>query len=372
MAPHRHRRDDARAGTRVAAHARHRRARSAGGGGTVSCGRRAWGPALPEHDRGGAGLSWLPRGRAISLLGPVQRDWHRGFTWYIENSVRDAEWALNEIHSASARRPSARERDRPRRRRHDRDAVCDAEQERRRLVNIDSGNFSTRSEARALAFYDPRFMRVPYLFIATAETRKTQDLFDQFKAMTFSERFEVILDGSEIRHHDLSDYGRAVTAPMAIRGAPQADVQQRFVDVQEMAVRFLLERSGRPADGLRFTDWLKAQTAARYAVTVYPGSRPGPHGRTRAGDPGRQYRRPRCGREASRPGRAAVPGSRIWRRVISKALVVREFRYGDRAGRLRARGAPQRAGRSRVEKSGARRSAVTWQALPAPPPRARR
>ena len=53
-----------------------------------------------------------------------------------------------------------------------------------------------------------------------------------------------------------------MTAPMAIRGAPQADVQQRFVEVQEMAVRFLLEQSGRPADGPRFADWLKAMTAA--------------------------------------------------------------------------------------------------------------
>ena len=45
--------------------------------------------------------------------------------------------------------------------------------------------------------------------------------------MTFSDQFEVALNDAVVRHHDLSDYGRAVTAPMAIRGTPQAEVQQR-------------------------------------------------------------------------------------------------------------------------------------------------
>ena len=135
--------------------------------------------------------------------------------WYLENSVRDAEWALNETRSAPERRHAARERDRPRRRRHDRHAAGHAQPDVEALVNIDAGNFSNRSRSRDNPLYSARLMRVPYLFIATAETRKSQDLFEEFQSMAFSERFEVTLGGSEIRHHDLSDYGRAVTAPMA-------------------------------------------------------------------------------------------------------------------------------------------------------------
>ena len=247
-----------------------------------------------------------------------------GFTWYLENSVRDAEWALNEI----ASHPSA-EPGRVSAIGHGGGgmiAMLLAMRNRtiQALVNIDSGNFSTRSGASQIAFYDPRLLRVPYLFIATAETRKTQDLFDQFTAMAFSERVEVVVEGSDIRHHDLSDLGRAVTAPMAIRGAPQADVQQRFVEVQEMAVRFLLEQSGRPADGPRFADWLKAMTAARYAVTFHSGRDPAPTV-VRVLDT-----LDRTTPAALRDARRRDPDAPLFQpsnlgRVISKAIVARDF-----------------------------------------------
>jgi pimeloyl-ACP methyl ester carboxylesterase len=38
------------------------------------------------------------------------------------------------------------------------------------VVNIDAGNFSTRSQPRSIPFYNPRLMRAPYLFIVTADT----------------------------------------------------------------------------------------------------------------------------------------------------------------------------------------------------------
>ena len=200
-----------------------------------------------------------------------------GLGWYLENSVRDAEWALNETRThpnADVRHVSAIG--------HGGGgmiAMLLAMRNRHigALVNIDAGNFSNRSRIRDNPLYSARLMRAPYLYIATADTRKSQDQFEEFQSMAFSERFEVTLGGSEIRHHDLSDYGRAVTAPLDIRGAAQADVQQRYVDVHEMAVRFLLERSGRgPTGAIPFAEWLKAQNGPRYAVTATAGTEPAP------------------------------------------------------------------------------------------------
>ena len=92
--------------------------------------------------------------------------------------------------------------------------------------------------------------------------------------MTFSERFEVTLKSAAIRHHDLSDLGRAVTAPMGIRGEPQAEVQQVYADVQDTIVRFLLARSG--PSRRAFSEWLKMRDGAQYAVAVHPGIEPAP------------------------------------------------------------------------------------------------
>ena len=60
--------------------------------------------------------------------------------------------------------------------------------------------------------------------------------------MKFSERYEVILENPDIRHHDLSDLGRAVTAPMRIRGASHRTVQRTYADIHEMMLRFLREQ----------------------------------------------------------------------------------------------------------------------------------
>ena len=148
----------------------------------------------------------------------------------------------------------------------------------RALVNIDAGNFSTRSGTRGVAFYSPRLLRVPFLYMATAATKTGQDQFEDFGAMKFSDRYEVILENGEIRHHDLSDLGRAVTAPMRIRGAAQDVVERTFADIHEMMLRFLLEQlTGPPSLAPAFPAWLAAAPApGRYAVTRYPGVEPAP------------------------------------------------------------------------------------------------
>jgi hypothetical protein len=127
-------------------------------------------------------------------------------------------------------------------------------------------------------FYSPRLMRAPYLFIATADTKKGLDLFDDFWAMKFSDRIVVILERPGLRHHDLSDLGRAVTAPMGIRGETQAEVQAQYAGVQEMVVRFLEERSGhREAGASPFADWIRTRNdPGRVTVTKRAGTAP-PH-----------------------------------------------------------------------------------------------
>ena len=194
-------------------------------------------------------------------------------SWYLENAVRDAEWALHVIGAderADVRRVSAIG--------HGggglqamlfamRNTRLDA------VVNLDAANFSSRSRARDLSFYSPRLVRAPFLYIATAATRAGQDQFADFAAMIFSPRIEVVLEQPEIRHHDLSDLGRAVTEPLRLRGDAQLAVQRAYVDVHEMVVRFLLQhatRSGR-ADA-SFAEWMAAtRTPGQYAVTVHPG-----------------------------------------------------------------------------------------------------
>lgn len=201
-----------------------------------------------------------------------------GFTWYLENSVRDAEWALREL------------RDHP----HadltrvgvlghgggGMQAMLLTMRSRQigALVNLDASNFSARSGAQASPFYAPRLLRTPYLYIATPSTRATQDKFEDFLAMRFSERVEVVLDAPGLRHHDLSDLGRAVTAPMEIRGEPQAGVQQAYADMHEMTVRFLREHLGGAATPHEpLSPWLLAhQAKGRFTATVHAGGEPAP------------------------------------------------------------------------------------------------
>jgi hypothetical protein len=146
------------------------------------------------------------------------------------------------------------------------------------VVNVDAGNFSTRSQPERISFYSPRLMRVPYLYIATAATRNEQDRFGDFVAMPFSNRIEVVLGSTDIRHHDLSDIGRAVTIPLRIRGREQSVVEKNYAAVQEMVVRFMVEQAAdgasRPA---RLADWLdEHKSQDDFAVTLRPGIDPAP------------------------------------------------------------------------------------------------
>jgi pimeloyl-ACP methyl ester carboxylesterase len=199
------------------------------------------------------------------------------YTWFLENSVRDAEWALEELrkdpradmryvtsigHGGGGLQ-----------------ALLFAMRNRvvKAVVNIDAGNFSTRSQILSIPFYSPRLMRAPYLFIVTAASKKLLDLFDQFAAMKFSKRIEVVLENPAIRHHDLSDVGRAVTAPMGIRGDAQAEVQQQYAAVQEMVIRFLEEHSPRGHAAPPVAAWIQARNAQdQLTVSVRPGIEPAP------------------------------------------------------------------------------------------------
>ena len=200
------------------------------------------------------------------------------FTWYLENSVRDAEWALEALRSdprADAGQVSALG--------HGGGGLQAMLFAMRNptvngVVNIDAGNFSTRSQVQSIPFYSPRLMRSPYLFIVTADTKKGLDLFDDFTAMKFSDRTEVTLESPALRHHDLSDIGRAVTAPLGIRGEAQAEIQSQYAGVQEMIVRFLEDRSSRRASGaVSFDEWIRTRNVpGQVTVAARGGTTPAP------------------------------------------------------------------------------------------------
>jgi len=125
------------------------------------------------------------------------------------------------------------------------------------IVNIDAGNFSTRTNPGQLSVYRPGGLRVPYLYIATAQTRATQDLFDDFLKMAASDRFEIVLQAAALRHHDLSDLGRGVTA-IGIRGDAQPQVQASYATAQRLIVRFLDDGwSSDPRNHAEFLAWLR-------------------------------------------------------------------------------------------------------------------
>ena len=200
------------------------------------------------------------------------------FTWSVENAVRDAEWAVTAMRDdarADVGRVSAIGHGGG-----GMQAMLFAMRNTRvqALVNIDAGNFSSRSRARELPFYSPRLLRAPFLYLATSDTKTTQDQFEDFEAMTFSPRVEVVLENRDLRHHDLSDIGRAVTEPMHLRGVAYAQVQRAYADIHEMAVRFLLQhtasrRSGEDA----FAKWIAGmQTPGTYAMRTLPQATPAP------------------------------------------------------------------------------------------------
>jgi dienelactone hydrolase len=181
------------------------------------------------------------------------------FTRYMENAVRDAEWAIDELRAIPAADPA-------------RigalghgggglQALLLAMRHRSisALANIDASNFSRRTNARQIPFYHPPLLRVPYLYLAAAATRQTQDLFDEFLAMRGSDRFEVILREEAVRHHDLSDLGRGVTA-LGLRGENQAAVQRAYAGVQEIVVRFF-QSAHTDAGRARFEEWLRDESS---------------------------------------------------------------------------------------------------------------
>lgn len=204
------------------------------------------------------------------LATPSTAPWD--FPTYVENSVRDGEWAVEEL-----RRRGNADLSRIGAFGHGGGGLHALLFAMRNsgvaaLVNIDSGNFSSRTEPSKLPSYSPARQRAPYLYIATADTRKTQDLFADFTAMTGSDRYEVILQDPAVRHHDLSDVGRAVTEPLQIRGEAQAVVQRAFVTVQELVARFFAAqlRSG-PERPDALGAWMQQHSATRaYAVQLHP------------------------------------------------------------------------------------------------------
>lgn len=200
------------------------------------------------------------------------------YSWYLENVVRDAEWGLAEI-----RRDPRADASRVIAIGHGgggMNAMWLAMRNRQvtATVNVDAANFSTRSGGRSLPFYGPRLMRTPYLYIATAATRRDQDQFEDFQQMAFADRYEVVLERPTVRHHDLSDVGRAITAPLGIRGEAADVVQQSYGEVQEMIVRFAQMHANGSADARgRWRDWLLSQNQpGAYTVAVTPGREPAP------------------------------------------------------------------------------------------------
>ena len=202
-----------------------------------------------------------------------------GFNWmtYVEDSVRDAEWALERLRvhpAADVRYVSALGHGGG-----GLQALLFAMRSRSvtSVANIDAGVFSSRSRPRELGSYNPRLLRAPFLYMATAETRKGQDQFEDFGAMKFAERFEVILQDAAVRHHDLSDLGRGVTAPMCIRGDAQDSVQKTYRDLHEMLLRFVEDHSGRRDLAGPFAKWIVTKAAeGRVAVARHAGVEPAP------------------------------------------------------------------------------------------------
>ena len=246
------------------------------------------------------------------------------FTWYLENSVRDAEWALDRLRddggadltsvSAIGHGGGGMQ------------AMLFAMRNRSvtALVNIDAANFSQRSRARDVAFYSPRLMRTPFLYIATAETKKGLDLFEDFAAMRFSDRYEVTLQNPDLRHHDLSDLGRAVTAPLGIRGAAAASVQRDYALVHEITLRFLQGRSGTPADDAPFSRWLESTVVTGgHTLAVHPKVEPAPTTVRALGTLGRDTV------EQLRAARTIDPAAAVFQPDNLSRIVTRAITNGD-------------------------------------------
>jgi pimeloyl-ACP methyl ester carboxylesterase len=197
------------------------------------------------------------------------------FRWSVENSVRDAEWALAELRGD----PSA-----------DMENVTALghgagglqamllgmrDRQVTAVANIDAAIFSSRTNPEQLIFYDPRLMRIPYLNILTADTKSQSDRYVDFEKMKFSQRYEGVLKNPELRHHDLSNVGRAVSASLGIRGAAQNAVLKNYADVQKMLFEFL--EANRLKQSRWFTPWLQQiGTEGDYSISVRDAVEPAP------------------------------------------------------------------------------------------------
>lgn len=197
------------------------------------------------------------------------------FRWSIENSLRDAEWALAELcgdpaadlssvtslgHGGGGLQ-----------------AMLLAMRNRQitAVANIDAGIFSSHTNPRQLPLYDPRLMRVPYLYVLTADTRRQSDQFSDFQKMRFSRRYEIVLQNPALRHHDLSNVGRAVSSALGIRGDPEPMVLKTFADVQNTLLNFIDANQHRTNVGL--AQWLQHLSEnADYAVTTQEATQPAP------------------------------------------------------------------------------------------------
>jgi hypothetical protein len=197
------------------------------------------------------------------------------FRWSIENSLRDAEWALTEFRQD----PAA-----------DMKSVTSLghgggglqalllgmrNRQVTAVANIDAAIFSSRTNPAQFLFYNPSLLRVPYLNLLTADTRQHSDQYADFEKMRFSGRYEVILTNPDLRHHDLSSVGRGVSASLGIRGDPQPIVLQTYADVQTTILQFL-EANQHPQTNA-FAEWLQhlGQSPA-YACTTREATQPAP------------------------------------------------------------------------------------------------
>lgn len=107
------------------------------------------------------------------------------------------------------------------------------------VVALDAAVFSSRSDWGDIPFAGRLALRVPMLNIVRQETVDDQDLYAEFRMMRYSERYEAVFEDAELRHHDLSNVGRGVSAALKIRGPAQAMVLDRYTSTHRMVLAFL-------------------------------------------------------------------------------------------------------------------------------------
>ncbi len=107
------------------------------------------------------------------------------------------------------------------------------------VVNLDGGNFSTKSSWGHIPFAGTERLRVPMLNVMRQETLDEQDLYADFHKMRYSERYELLLKDRDLQHHDLTNYGRGVSTVLKIRGPVQEMVLDRVAGIHRLVLGFL-------------------------------------------------------------------------------------------------------------------------------------